>query len=51
MLKNKKKIIIKLTILYKKIEESNSENFDDNKLSKKKYSFLYITNIKYIKYI
>ena len=36
ILENKKKIIIKLTILYKKIEESDSENFDDNKSSKKK---------------
>ena len=43
MLENKKKIIIKLIILYKKIRESNSENFDDNKFFKKKI-FIFIYN-------
>ena len=43
MLKNKKKIIIKLTILYKKIEELDFENFDDNKSFKKKI-FIFIYN-------
>ena len=51
ILENKKKIIVKLTILYKKTGESDSENSDDDKSFNKRYSFMYIINIKYIKYI
>ena len=43
MLENKKKIIVKLTILYKKTKESDSENSDDNKSFKKKI-FIFVYN-------
>ena len=43
ILENKKKIIIKLTILYKKTRKSDSENSDNNKSFKKKI-FIFVYN-------
>ena len=43
MLENKKEITVKLTILYKKTGESDSESSDDDRPSKKKYFFTVIT--------
>ena len=43
MLENKKKIIIKLTILYKKTKELDFKSFNNNKLSKKKI-FIFVYN-------
>ena len=51
MLENKKEIIVKLTILYKKTEESDSKSSDDDKSFKKRYSSLYTTNVKHVKYV
>ena len=42
MLENKKEIIVKLAILYKKTGESDSESSDDNRSSKKRYSSSYV---------